>query len=264
VDAIVMAIDPVLFQVGSITIRWYGLMIATGIALGIYVALRETRRKGIGEEQTYNCAMWGVIGAIVGARLFHVVDRIDFYLQNPASILAFQQGGLAIWGGVLGGIGAGALYCRQAGLPVARVADAAAPGMLLGQIVGRLGCLINGDAYGARVDLPWSIMYVHQDALIPDLGEYTHPYPLYEIAWNVLLLGFLWRLRRRGGPDGVLFLTYLIVYSLGRVLLTFVRQEAVVALGLQQAQLLGLAVIVLALPLLARRLRRVEAPATSG
>ena len=107
-------------------------------------------------------------------------------------------------------------------------------------------------------------MYVHQDALIPNLGEYTHPYPLYEIGWNVLLLGLIWRLRRRGGPDGVVFLTYLLLYSLGRVLLTFVRQETVVALGLQQAQLLGLAVIALALPLLARRLRRVEAPATSG
>jgi phosphatidylglycerol:prolipoprotein diacylglycerol transferase len=199
------------------------------------------------------------MGAVVGARLFHVVDRIDFYLQNPASILAIQQGGLAIWGGVAGGIAAGALYCRLAGLPIARMADVAAPGILLGQIVGRLGCLINGDAYGAPVDLPWSIMYVHQDALIPDLGESTHPYPLYEIAWNLLLLGVLWRLRRRGQPDGVVFLTYLIVYSLGRVILTFVREETIVALGLQQAQLLGLAAILLALPLLARRLRRVEA-----
>src|SRR2546428_7158754 len=184
-----MAVDPVLIQVGSLTIRWYGLMIATGIALGIYLALREARRKGISEDRTYSCAMWGVLGAIVGARLFHVIDRIDFYLQNPASVLAVQQGGLAIWGGVLGGIGAGALYCRLAGLPVARVADAAAPGMLLGQIVGRLGCLINGDAYGAPVDLPRSLMYVHHEALIPNLREYTHPYPLYEIGWNVLLLG---------------------------------------------------------------------------
>jgi phosphatidylglycerol---prolipoprotein diacylglyceryl transferase len=262
-DAIVMAIDPVLLQIGPVTIRWYGLMIACGIAMGIYIALREARRRGIGEEQTYNCAMWGVMGAIVGARLVHVVDRIDFYLQNPASILAIQQGGLAIWGGVLGGIGAGALYCRLAGLPVARVADVAAPAMLLGQIVGRLGCLINGDAYGAPVDLPWSIMYVHQDALIPDLGEYTHPYPLYEIAWNVILLGFLWRMRRGSQADGVLFLAYLILYSLGRVLLTFVRQETVVALGLQQAQLLGLIVIALAAPLLLWR-RRLEVPAAVG
>src|SRR5262249_27491597 len=136
-----MAIDPVLVQLGPVTIRWYGLMIAIAIALGIYVALREARRKGISEDQTYNSAMWGVMGAVVGARLFHVVDRIDFYLENPASILAIQQGGLAIWGGVAGGIAAGALYCRMAGLPVARVADVAAPGLLLGQIVGRLGCL---------------------------------------------------------------------------------------------------------------------------
>src|SRR4051794_10908069 len=122
-----MAVDPVLVQVGSVVVRWYGLAIATGIALGIYVALREARRLGIGEDPTYNCALWGVFGAIVGARLFHVVDRIDFYLQNPGAILALQQGGLAIWGGIFGGLAAGALYCRIAKLPVARVADAAAP-----------------------------------------------------------------------------------------------------------------------------------------
>jgi phosphatidylglycerol:prolipoprotein diacylglycerol transferase len=264
VDAIVMAIDPIALQIGPVTVRWYGLMIATGIALGIYVALREARRLGISEDQTYNTAMWGVMGAIVGARVFHVVDRIDFYLQNPASILAIQQGGLAIWGGVIGGIGAGALYCRLAGLPVARVADLATPGILLGQIVGRLGCLVNGDAWGARVDLPWSIMYVHQDALIPDLGEPTHPYPLYEIVWNVVLLGILWRLRRAGRADGVVFLTFLVFYSLGRVVLSFVRQETIVVLGLQQAQLLGVALIVLAAPVLALRLRRVEAPVPVG
>jgi phosphatidylglycerol:prolipoprotein diacylglycerol transferase len=260
-----MAIDPVLVQVGPVVVRWYGLMIATGIALGIFVALREARRLGISEDATYSCSLWGVVGAIVGARLFHVIDRADFYLQNPSSILAIQQGGLAIWGGVAGGIAAGALYCRIAGLPVARVADMAAPAMLLGQIVGRLGCLVNGDAFGGPTTLPWSIMYVHPDALMPDLGEPTHPYPLYEIAWNVVLLGVTWRMRRAGYRDGAVFLTFLVGYSLGRVLLTFVRQETLIAFGLQQAQLIGLAAILVALPFLPRLLRPAASePATVG
>jgi phosphatidylglycerol:prolipoprotein diacylglycerol transferase len=254
VESIVMAIDPVLFRYSSIAIRWYGVMIALGIALGIWVALREARRLGLDEDAVYNAALWGVIGGLFGARLFHVVDRLDFYLQNPATVLAIQQGGLSIWGGVIGGLAAGAAYCRWAKLPLARVGDVAAPGLLVGQIVGRVGSLINGDAYGAVADLPWSIVYIHPDALIPDLGEPTHPYPLYEIAWNLALLGFIWRLRRQERPDGTVFFAYLALYSLGRFLLTFVRQETIVLFGLQQAQLLAVIVALAVAPALRRRL----------
>jgi phosphatidylglycerol:prolipoprotein diacylglycerol transferase len=264
VGGIVIAVDPVLFQIGELAVRWYGLMIALGIALGVAVALREARRVGVSEDATYSCALWGTLGALIGARLFHVLDRVDFYLQNPAAALAVQQGGLAVWGAVIGGLAAGSLYCRFTGQSTARMADLAAPALLIGQIAGRVGSLVNGDAYGAAFDAPWSLVYVHEAALIPDLGEPTHPYPLYEIGWNLILLGLLWRLRRGGLPDGAVFLTYLVLYSLGRVLLTFVRQETIVALGLQQAQLLGLAVIALALPLLALRFRRAEVAAPIG
>jgi phosphatidylglycerol:prolipoprotein diacylglycerol transferase len=256
VDSIVMAVDPVIFRYSSIAIRWYGLMIALGIAAGIYVALRESRRLGIDEDATYNTALWGVVGAIVGARLFHVVDRFDFYLQNPSTIFALQQGGLAIWGAVIGGLVAGGLYCRYAGLSLQKMADVAAPAILLGQIIGRLGCLINGDAYGAHVDLPWSIQYVHPDALIPDLGEPTHPYPLYEMLWNTAVLGIIWRMRRGNYRPGTTFLSYLVLYALGRFVLTFVREEAIVVLGLQQAQVMALLIGLAAVPLLARRLDR--------
>ena len=250
-----MAVDPVLLSIGPVTIRWYGLMIAVGIALGVYVALREAQRMRVHEDAIFNCALWGVLGAILGARGFHVVDRIDFYLQNPAAILAFQQGGLAIWGGLLGGIAAGAAYCLVTGHPVGRMADIATPGLLLGQIVGRLGCLINGDAYGGPAELPWSITYVHPDALMPDLGVPTQPYPLYEIIWNALVLGVVWRLRGLGLPNGTLFLIYLVLYSAGRFVLTFVRQEALLVLGLQQAQFLALVVIIVALLMLWSRYR---------
>jgi phosphatidylglycerol:prolipoprotein diacylglycerol transferase len=253
VDGIVVAIDPVLFELGAFAVRWYGLMIAAGIALGVLVALREARRLGVSEDATYSCALWGTLGGLAGARLFHVVDRTDFYLQNPAAALAIQQGGLAVWGAVVGGVAAGALYCRLAGLPIRLMAEVAAPGLLLGQIVGRLGGLINGDAYGAPFDSPWSLIYVHQAALIPDLGEPTHPYPLYEMLWNALVLGAIWRRRRLPHRQGTVFLAYLVLYALGRFALGFVRQETIVLFGLQQGQLIALPVIALALPPLLRR-----------
>lgn len=252
-DGAVIAIDPVAFAVGPIVVRWYGLMIALGLASGIAVAVRESRRRSISEDTTYACAMWGMLGAVVGARLFHVVDRLDFYLQNPGAVLALQNGGLAIWGGVLGGLGVGALYCRLASIPLARMADVAAPAILIGQIVGRLGCLVNGDAYGGPLDAPWALIYAHEDALMPNLGEPSHPYPLYEMLWNAIVLGLIWQMRGRRLPDGSIFLTYVVLYSLGRLVLTSVRQEAVVAIGLQQAQIIALLLILAALPPLWRR-----------
>ena len=243
---IVVAIDPVLFRLGDVAIRWYGLAIALGIALGIALALREARRLGISEDATYSCALWSTLGALIGARLFHVVDRIDFYLQNPAGALAVQQGGLAVWGAVAGGFAAGALYCRFAGLSVARMADLAAPALLLGQIVGRVGSLVNGDAYGIAFDAPWSLVYVHEAALIPDLGEPTHPYPLYEMAWNALVLGTIWRLRTRPLPPGTIFVAYLMLYAVGRFVLGFVREDGF------QAQAVALIAVVLVIPFLVR------------
>lgn len=254
-DSIIVAIDPIIFRYSSIAIRWYGLAIATGIALGIFAALREARRLGLDEDAVYNTALVGVVGGLFGARLFHVLDRIDFYIQNPRSVLALQQGDLAVWGGVIGGLAAGAVYCRLARLPVMRVADVAAPGLLLGQIVGRVGSIVNGDAHGRVADLPWSFLYVHPDAVIPDLGEPTHPYPLYEIAWNLAVLGVIWRMRREERPAGTVFLTYLVLYSFGRFLLTFVRQETILLFGLQQAQVLAILAALLAAPALRWRLR---------
>lgn len=151
-----------------------------------------------------------------------------------------HEGGLSIYGGVIGALAAGALYARRARLPLWSVLDAAAPGLILGQAVGRLGCIINGDAQGAPVDLPWSFIYVHPDSLAPELGVPGHPYPLYEIIWDLIGFAILWRLRGRVRTPGVLFLIYAAYYSAGRFVLSFVRLELVVWGGLQQAQVIAL------------------------
>lgn len=255
-DQVFIAIDPVIVSVGALTLRWYGLMIALGIAAGIFVALREARRRGFDEDATYSCALWGVVGAVVGARLFHIVDRIDFYVQNPGLILAIQQGGLAIWGGVFGGLAAGALYCWRRRLSVPVMADIAAPALLVGLIIGRLGSIINGDSFGTVTDLPWALIYIHHDTLVPDLGEPTHPYPVYEIIWNTVILGYIWRERVLQRVAGSLFLTFLVAYSVGRFVLTFVRDEQVWILSLQEAHVIALVTLAIATPALLRLRQR--------
>ncbi len=241
-NGIVINIDPVIFHVGGFALTWYSLAITLGILAGILVALREGRRKGIGKDEIYALALWGIIGGFIGARLFHVVENLDYYGANPWTIFALQKGGLAIWGGVIGGALAVAIYAKRRGLPLARLADGAVPALLVGQIIGRIGCIVNGDAYGGTTSLPWGFVYSHPDALIPGhlWGVPTHPYPVYEMIWNLAILLSLWLVRTRLKTDGLLFFGYVFLYSIGRFVLSFVRQEKIWFWGLQEAQVVAL------------------------
>ena len=259
-NGITIDIDPVAFQVGGFALRWYSLTFGLGILAAVMLTLREARRAGLDSDRVANVAIWAVAAGLVGARLFHVVDKLGYYLDNPFEIVMINHGGLAIWGGLFSG-GVGALIAaKREGLPLARLADVTVPGLLVGQMIGRIGCIINGDAYGGATSLPWGFIYVNPGAMLPDslAGVPTHPYPIYEVLWDLALLGGVLTLRRRNLPVGLLFFLYLGGYAIGRFSLTFVRQEAIILWGLQQAQLvallaMGMAVAGTALSLSRRR-----------
>jgi phosphatidylglycerol---prolipoprotein diacylglyceryl transferase len=257
-NGIVIDVDPAIFRLGHFALRWYGLFFVLAIAAGTWLALREARRRGLDTEAVQNLAMWGVLGGIAGARLFHVVDRWELYADAPLRALHVWEGGLAVYGGLLGGVAAGLAYALRSGLPVWRTADAAAPGMILGQAVGRLACIPNGDALGAPADVPWAFVYTNPASMVPPalLGVPTHPYAAYELLFDLAVLALLWRLRTRLKADGLLFLSYASVYAAGRFVLTFFRTEQVWFWGLQEAQVVSLLVLAAALPaawLLVRR-----------
>ena len=207
-------------------------------------------------EQVQSLAMWSVLGGLLGARLFHVADRWDVYAANPIQVLNLWEGGMAVYGGLIGGFLVALAYAIRVGLPVWKLADAAAPGMLLGQAVGRLACIPNGDAVGAPANVPWAFIYTNPAALVPHewLGVPLHPYPVYELLFDVALLAALWRLRGARIPAGMLFLLYVVGYSIGRFLLTFYRVEQVWFWGLQEAQVISLLTLALALPFLVWRM----------
>ncbi len=234
--------DPIIAQLGPFQLGWHGVFTALAVAVAVWLGRRLVERWGLPGERIGGVVTWAVIGGLVGARLFFVLDHWPALLAHPLDALAVWEGGIAVYGAFLGGIAAGGLAAWRAGLPIWPLLDAAAPAMLVGQAIGRLGCLSNGDAWGAPCAGPLCVVYTHPHDLLPPalLGVPTHPYPLYEIGAALLLLAGLWLARRRLAAPGTTFLVAALGYAAIRFGLSFFRQEALVLWGLQQAQVVAL------------------------
>ena len=256
---ITISIDPVAFTIGSIEIRWYGIFIALAIAVVVLWTVREVKRgANLSYDTIFTAALVGIPSGIILSRLLHVVDLWDYYGQNPGQIIGAS--GLTAYGAVLGAALAIWIYTKFSKFQFGYLADVVAPGIILGQAVGRVGCTINGCCYGIPTSLPWGIVYTQPNCLAP-LGVATHPTTVYEIVWNLMVFGLLFKLRGRLKPDGSLFLIYLSLYSLWRVGGDFLRAGTPFLFGLHQAQVIGLIVLAIAIPILAYRTRWVEAEA---
>lgn len=253
-----IGIDPNIATIGPFDIGWHGILMLLGIIAGVSLTFVLAKRAGIPEETVVTAAVWGIIAGLIGARLTHVLDNLDTYLDDPVRILALHQGGLGWYGGLIGGIVAVLIYARIRKFPLARFADAAGFGVLLGLAIGRIGCTINGDAYGTPTSLPWGLVYTHPDAYaVPFVAG--HPAPVYEILWIALVLGVLWWLKSRVQPDGSLFLISLAAYAVGRFLISWVRAEPAVLGPLHQSHLISIGLLAVAVILLFyRRVRWVK------
>lgn len=236
-----VSIDPIIFSIGHFMVRWYSLIVLTAILIGLWITKREAQRRGIGNDFVDDITLWLIPAGIVGARLFHVIDHWDHtYAADPLRILYVWQGGLAIWGGIIGGLVALLVLSRRRQWKLLPVLDTLAPGVVLGQGIGRLACVITGDAMGRPTTGPFGFAYTNPAAMVPELGVYYTPTPVYELILNVGIFALLWRLRRHSLPDGMLFLLYLLLYSAGRFLITFWSSYRTIAFGLNQAQLISL------------------------
>ncbi len=246
-NGIVINIDPVALNIGHFMLSWYSIFIILAVIAAVVITLREAKRKGISTDVIYSLAPWALIGGIIGARLFHVIDRWEIYAGNPLQVFAIWQGGLAIWGALAGGLAATVLFTRLQRISFRRLADTLVPGLLVAQIIGRFACIIDGDAVGGVTSLPWGFTYINPNAMVPEglLGVPVHPYPVYDQLWNLLGLAIALKLRPKLKTDGLLFLSYLSIYAVGRFVLSFVRQEKIWFWGLQEAQVIALAILVI-------------------
>lgn len=254
-------ISPVAFTIGPVEVRWYGIMVALAVLTVVLWVLREVRRGAkLSYDTVFTAAVVAIPSAVIFSRLLHVVDRWDYYSQNPGQIVGAS--GLTIYGAVLGAALAVWLYSKVSRFRFSYFADVIAPGIILSQAVGRVGCILNGCCYGLETHLPWGIVYSHPASLCP-IGVVVHPTQLYEIIFNLLVFGLLLKLRGRLKPDGSLFLLYLSVYSLWRFGSSFLREGSPFLFGLQQAQVIALIVLAIAIPILACRARWVRAEVKS-
>jgi phosphatidylglycerol:prolipoprotein diacylglycerol transferase len=254
-----IGIDPVLLRLGSFVLSWHGLFLTGGIALGAWVFFLQAHRQGIARSHLTEMILWTVIVGYAGARLLQVfLYDWHTYAAQPLRILAINEGGLAVYGGLIGGALAVAIYAHWRRLPFWRLADAVAVAIPLGLIVGRVGCTIAGDVVGTPTHSAWGLVYTHPGSSVPRylLDVPTFPAPIVMMLGNAALLALLLTLRQRVQRAGDLFLTFLIVYSAGRFVLSFWQVEPALLLDLHPTQLTALAVAALAASLLLFRLVR--------
>lgn len=253
------------------SIAFYGIIIGIGMLLGITLAARDAERRGIGEDTVYDFALLGIVCGVIGARLYYVFFRWDNYRGNLLEILNLRAGGLAIYGGVIGGILSLMVYCRRKKQNFLNLADSLILGVLVGQILGRWGNFFNAEAFGRYTDSLFA-MQLRRDIVNPIMinsallqhlvrvngVDYiqVHPTFLYESVWNLCLLLFLLWYRPKKRFTGEMFFLYLGGYGLGRVWIEGLRTDSLLVPGtgiaVSQA-LAGICVLVALLCILAGR-----------
>lgn len=222
-------IDPVAFQLGALQIHWYGIILGSAAILGLILALIESRRIGFNSDILMDLLIYAVPSAIIGARAYYVLFQWEYYSANPAEIIAIWHGGLAIHGALIGSVLAGYIFSRVRRISFLKLADLAAPSILLGQAVGRWGNFINQEAHGGPVTLEF-LQNLHLPTFIIEQmnigGIYYHPTFLYESIWNMVGVILLIWLRRKNQIQGIVFFSYLIWYSLGRFYIEGLRTDS--------------------------------------
>jgi phosphatidylglycerol:prolipoprotein diacylglycerol transferase len=234
---------PILFQLGPFTLRWYGVLIVTGILIAAWVAARYVERKGQSGDALWDLLLWILIPGLIGARLYYVFiqsprgpDGLGYYLANPWAILQIWSGGIHIFGAFIFGSISAILYLRRRHLPTLIYLDAIGLGLPLGQAIGRWANFINQELYGPPTKLPWGLQVDRFARIAPynDLTTYPdstlfHPLFLYESLWNFIGFGLIFWISRRFEHSlrpGDLLLLYIIWYPTGRFILEFLRTDS--------------------------------------
>jgi phosphatidylglycerol:prolipoprotein diacylglycerol transferase len=258
------------FHLGPLFVRYYGIILMTGAIAAAFMAAYEARRRGQSTDYVWDGLTWVLIGGVLGARLWHVLTpppsmvaqglTTSYYLTHPLEAVAIWKGGLGIPGAVLGGGLALYLFTRRRKISFALWADIVAPGLALGQAIGRWGNFVNQELYGKPTDLPWAI-FIEPQYRLPEFADVSryHPLFLYESLWNLANMFLLIWIARRFTSwlrQGDVFLIYLVTYPIARFFLEFLRLDASQVAGINANQTLMAVVALASLALMVYRHRK--------
>ncbi len=250
-------ISPIAFTIGTVAVRWYGIMVALAVLTVVLWALRAVKKGGkLSYETVLNAALVGIPSGIIGSRLFHVLENWRYYFQNPGQIVG--GAGLAIYGAVLGAALGIWIYSKIKKFSFGYLGDVLAPGIILAQAIGRVGCTLNGCCYGVETTSILGIIYANPETYAP-IGIGVYPTQIFEIVYDLLVFGVLLSLRGRFKPDGSLFFIYLSLYSVWRLGIDFIREGTPLIFGLHEAQIISILVLAVTLPMLALKTRWAKA-----
>ncbi len=253
--SIKIGLDPTIVKFAGLDITWHGLFTAAGVIVGVAVASYLARRLGYPEDMIYNVALALVIGGIIGARGLYVIEHWGTFKNDLGQIFAINTGGISIYGALVGGTLGAWGYAMITKVPnIPRGADIAAIGGIVGMAIGRVGDIINGEHFAKTTSLPWGVVYTNVNS--PSYGlEAQHPAVAYEMFGDFAIFALLLFIYIRVPRAGVTFMSYVVLYAILRVFVSFLRLDTEVLLGLRTAQLIAIGTAPLGLAALIYLLR---------
>lgn len=254
---------PILFEIGDWPVYSYGVLLALAYLAGLQLAVIRSKRAGLDSAKIMDLGIYLIIAALVGAKLMLIVVDFDYFRERPGELLSLVRAGGVFYGGLIFSLIVGLWLVRRYKLPVWKAADMYAPGIALGHVVGRLGCLLAGCCYGRPADVPWAITFTSPVAAAnvgTPLGTPLHPTQLYDAGAELLILAILLIMERRGRAfPGRTFWLYMLLYAVSRFIVEIFRGDARgVLMGVSTSQFVSLLLIPVAVVMLAR-LRRAGA-----
>ncbi|MCG7340079.1 prolipoprotein diacylglyceryl transferase [Staphylococcus sp. ACRSN] len=256
-------IDPIAFELGPISVRWYGIIIAAGILLGYFIAQASVKRIGHDKDTLVDIIFWSAIIGFIVARIYFVIFQWPYYVQNPIEIPMIWHGGIAIHGGLIGGFVTGIFVCRNKNLNPFQIGDVIAPSMILGQGIGRWGNFMNHEAHGGPVTKSFLENLHIPNFIIENMyinGKYYQPTFLYESLWDVLGFVVLISIRKHMRVGDTLCL-YLIWYSIGRFFVEGMRTDSLMLTEhIRVAQLMSVILIIIGISIMIIRRVKYKAP----
>lgn len=258
---------PVLFEIGGWPVYSYGLLLALAYLLGLQLAVVRARRRGIDGSKIMDLGIYLIIAALVGAKLMLVIVDFDYFVNQPGELLSLVRAGGVFYGGLLAALGVALWLVRRYRLNMWTTADLMAPGIALGHVIGRMGCLLAGCCYGRPTEVPWGIVFTDPAAAAnvgTPLGIALHPTQLYDAVAELLILIVLLATERRGRIfPGRTFWWYMLLYAISRYIIEMYRgDDRGMMLGMSTSQAVSVVVAPLAIAMLYRLSRRAGATAT--